>query len=89
MRTGPSPFGLRSAPKIFSAVVDALQWVMLDSGVSIVDHYLDDFVTMGTPGSLECRRNLERILAVCADLGVPLAMDKLEGPAQCLTFLGI
>ena len=86
---GSLPFGLRSAPKIFSAVADALQWVMLDSGVSIVDHYLDDFVTMGTPGSSECRRNLERILAVCADLGVPLAMDKLEGPAQCLTFLGI
>ena len=39
---GSLPFGLRSAPKIFSAVADALQWVMLDSGVSIVDHYLDD-----------------------------------------------
>ena len=86
---GSLPFGLRSAPKIFTAVADALQWIMLDNGVSMVDHYLDDFVTMGPPDSPECRRNLDRILAICADLGVPLATDKLEGPAQRLIFLGI
>ena len=32
---------------------------------------------------------LETVLRGCADLGVPLAMDKLEGPVPCLTFLGI
>ena len=83
------PFGLRSAPKIFTAVADALQWVMLDVGVSAVDHYLDDLVTIGRPSSPECQQNLDRILAVCAELGVPLATDKLEGPSHCLTFLGI
>ena len=41
------PFGLRSAPKIFMAVADALQWIFQESGVSWVAHYLDDFVTMG------------------------------------------
>ena len=73
---GALPFGLRSAPKIFTAVADALQWVLLDSGVTIVDHYLDDFITMGRPGSPECRQNLDRILAICADLGVPLVAEK-------------
>ena len=48
---GSLPFGLRSAPKIFTAVADALQWAMLANGVSIVEHYLDDFVTLGSPGS--------------------------------------
>ena len=86
---GALPFGLRSAPKIFMAVADALQWVMLQRGVSMVDHYLDDFITMGPPNSDLCRNNLEFILAVCRDLGVPLAIEKLEGPSQCLTFLGI
>ena len=86
---GTLPFGLHSAPKIFTAVADALQWVLLDSGVTIVDHYLDDFVTMGRPGSPECQQNLDRILAICADLRVPLAAEKLEGPSHCLTFLGI
>lgn len=33
--------------------------------------------------------NMERILAVCEDLGVPLAMEKLKGPSHSLSFLGI
>ena len=49
----------------------------------MVDHYLDDFFMMG-PDSF--RVDLDRILAVCS---VPPAMEKLEGPSQCMTFLGI
>ena len=86
---GMLPFGLRSAPKIFTAVADGLEWIMRQRGVTFVDHYLDDFITMGPPASGVCGENLERILAVCKELGVPLAMDKLEGPSYCLTFLGI
>lgn len=86
---GALPFGLHFAPKIFTAVADALQWILLNEGVSIVDHYLDDFVTLGPPGSVECGHNLDRIMAICRDLGVPLATEKLEGPSQCLTFLGL
>ena len=77
---GMLPFGLRSAPKIFTAVADALEWIIRQNGVTLVDHYLDDFITMGPPGSETCGQNLDRILAVCRELGVPLAMDKLEGP---------
>ena len=49
------PFGLRSAPIIFTAVADALQWIMIKHGVSSVAHYLDDYITLGAPGSLECK----------------------------------
>ena len=38
------PFGLRSAPKIFNAVADAIQWI---SGVESVIHYLDDYLIIG------------------------------------------
>ena len=55
------PFGLRSAPKIFTAVADALEWIFRARGVSIVLHYLDDFLTMGRATSDECKRNLELI----------------------------
>ena len=34
------PFGLRLAPKIFSAVADALQWIFREKGVSWVAHSL-------------------------------------------------
>ena len=74
---------------IFTAVADALEWIIRQNGVTLVDHYLDDFITMGPPGSETCGQNLDRILAVCRELGVPLALDKLEGPSHCLTFLGI
>ena len=41
------PFGLRSAPMIFSAVADTLLWIMLQKGVSWGIHYIDDFLTIG------------------------------------------
>ena len=41
------PFGLRSTPKIFSAVSDTLEWIALHEGVSILLHYLDDFFNDG------------------------------------------
>ncbi len=83
------PFGLRSAPKIFTAVADALEWCCYREGVTWVDHYLDDYVTMGPGGSLVCQANLNRIMRVCHELGVPLALDKLAGPTSCIEFLGI
>ena len=41
------PFGLRSAPKIFCSLADALEWVLLENGVTNSNNYLDDFLTMG------------------------------------------
>lgn len=53
------PFGLRSAPKIFSAFSDALAWVLHARGVAWQLHYLDDFLFMGPPGSASCARALQ------------------------------
>lgn len=86
---GMLPFGLRSAPKIFTAVADALEWILRSRGVRHVDHYLDDFVTFGPPNSDECGAAMATICRICAELGIPLATDKLVGPTHCLTFLGI
>ena len=38
------PIGLRSAPIMFSAVADALQWVLINNGIPRLLHYLDDFI---------------------------------------------
>ena len=83
------PFGLRSAPKIFNAIADGLQWVAEQRGVSDLDHFLDDFITTGNPGTGECAFNLKSLIDTCQILGLPLALHKLEGPCTCLTFLGI
>ena len=83
------PFGLRSAPKLFNALADALEWCLRRNGVHRVWHYLDDFVVVGRPESVECHHFLETMKEVCSRLGVPLAVEKVEGPSSCLTFLGI
>lgn len=83
------PFGLRSAPKIFSAVADALAWVLHSHGVRHQLHYLDDFLFLGAPASAECAGNLQSALHLCESLGVPVASHKTEGPSTSLTFLGI
>ena len=82
------PFGLHSAPKIFLAVADALQWVFQKRGVTWVAHYLDDYITMGPPHSDECQQNLEVMLSSCRRLGVPVAPGKCSGPSTVMVFLG-
>ena len=39
------PFGLRSSPKIFNCIANALQWIAKRWGISYLDYYLDDFIT--------------------------------------------
>ena len=43
------PFGLRSAPKIFNAVADALEWCNRHQGVQHIFHYLDNIIVIGAP----------------------------------------
>ena len=45
------PFGLRSAPKIFNAVADALNWCLQRAGICFLQHYLDDFIIVAPPNS--------------------------------------
>ena len=83
------PFGLRSVPKIFNAVADALHWYLGQRGITCLFHYLDDFIILAPPQSPCFQQDLSTLLEVCAELGVPIANHKTEGPASCLVFLGI
>ena len=83
------PFGLRSAPKIFNAIADALEWVLSKEGVTDLLHYLDDFLFLGSPASQECSNNLQTTKSSCSTLGLPLKHEKVEGPTTMLVFLGI
>lgn len=82
------PFGLRSSPKLFNILADLLAWILEHQGISVL-HYLDDFLTIGRPGSTECYRNLQIMIQVCQLLNVPLAIEKIDGPSTVLDFLGI
>ena len=43
------PFGLATAPAIFNALAEALEWILKPRGVHYVIHYLDDFLLLGHP----------------------------------------
>lgn len=77
------PFGLRSAPLIFSALANALECVVRQSGAQHVFHYVDGFILIGPPESSQCEHDL------LTSLGLPPAEEKTEGPATRLTVLGI
>lgn len=83
------PFGLRSAPKIFTAVADGLEWIIRQRGVQMLGHYLDDFILLGPPSDPACQRDLDVLISTCSELRVPLAGHKLQGPCTKLVFLGI
>jgi len=61
------PFVLRSAPIIFSAVADALQWIVQQQGVEHLFHYLDDFITIGPPQSSSCQHQLDLLIDTWAN----------------------
>ena len=82
------PFGLRSAPKIFSAVADAVQWILGNNGIRKGLHYLDDFILVAKSLQL-AERQKDILLSVFRKLNIPMEESKLEGPSPCLSFLGI
>ena len=84
------PFGVRSSPYIFTCIADLVEWVAKQNyDVTFLMHYLDDFHTLGPPGSSVCLHNLDRSIDCLSKLGIPLHPDKLEGPSTYLTILGI
>ena len=83
------PFGLRSAPKLFTAVADTLLWIMGQRGVEEALHYLDNFLVLGPGGSDRCGKALKTSLQLSQSLGLAVASHKTEGPSTEISFLGI
>ena len=80
---------LDSAPKIFTAQLMALQWILQLRGVIFVWYYIDVFIVCGPPTSPECHRSLQIMTSTCEELGMPLAKHNIAGPASYMTVLGI
>ena len=81
-------FGLRSALKIFSAVADAVQWILGNNGIRKRLHYLDDIILVAKSLNL-AERKKDILLYVFRKLNIPMEESKLERPSPCLSSLGI
>ena len=76
------PFGLLSAPFIFSSIADLLEWILKHNyGLNFLLHYLDDFPTMGPPNLPICQNNIDTCVCLFGEWGIPLHPEKLEGPS--------
>ena len=79
-------FGLRSAPLIFSAIGDVIEWTTRQKGVDLVFHYVDDFIVIGDANSSRCYQGLSTLLQTFADVGTLVEPDKCEDPLPALLF---
>ena len=84
------PFGLRSAPLLFTTLGDAIEWIAKSRGAAgLLRHYIYDFVTVGAAGTGECAHTMLKFKETSSMLGMPLDEKKEESPAEVLTFLGM
>ena len=85
------PFGLRSAPLAFNEVADALAFYMCTKGATYIDHYLDDYFTLGPPASPECQSNMDCMLSACHDTAFPVSSSpgKVVHATTCMELLGL
>jgi len=77
------PFGLSSAPKIFLALVDALQWILHHNGVTKGLHYLDNCILVAKDHQSVLSQK-RTVISTFERLGVPLEVSKLEGLSNIL-----
>lgn len=83
------PMGCSISCNLFEKFSTFLQWVVeIRSGLHSMDHYLDDFIFMGSANSNDCHTLMSTFSEICRELGVPLAEEKTLGPTTCLPFLG-
>ena len=77
--------GCSTSCALFEKIAIFLQWALQKkSGLSTVDHYLDEFIFLGRTGTDECSLLMKEFDNLCASLGVPLAVEKAEGPVTKL-----
>lgn len=84
------PMGCSISPKTFNEFSSFLHWLVEKiSGMSSLDHYLDDFIFAGEEHTKSCQKLMDCFLEICRTLSVPIAPEKLIGPVKVLTFLGL
>ena len=82
-------FGLASATAIFEWYSSAAEHIAKRQfSIEHLVHYVDDFFTMHKHEE-GCKLQLDRIVALFTELGLPVAPGKLEGPCTSMIFLGI
>ena len=82
-------FGITSATAIFEWYSSAAEYIAQHTcALKHLVHYVDDFMLLNH-GLSAAKLALESVLKLFAELGIPISMNKLEGPSTSMIFLGI
>ena len=74
------PFGLRSAPFIFTSVADMVERTLTHNhGVDFSRHYLNDFLTLGPPVSDVCLTNCPPVCSFVPTWAYPYTPTNWKG----------
>ena len=61
----------------------------MSCSVGGLEHYLDDYLFGGKKDTRHCSCLMNSFFGRCSDFGVPIAVEKTEGPCTVLVFLGL
>lgn len=80
--------GASSSCKIFERVTTGIEWIAKNKlAIPTICHILDDFFLVEQDYD-KCKKSLNRFLAVCKDMGVPISEEKTFLPSQVMSFVG-
>ena len=82
------PFGARRSPEIFHELGQSVRRIMASKGYTDIIVYLDDFLIVAHSKE-ECQKTLQVLMETVRRLGFGINYNKVAGPNQRLTFLGI
>lgn len=84
------PQGLALSCAYFTAFSNFLHHaVEQESGLSDIDHFLDDYFFAGSCDTNNCQKLMQCFSSICTKLNIPIATEKTEGPCTCLVYLGL
>lgn len=84
------PQGCALSCALFTKFSNFLHWVVeMKTGISTLDHYLDDYIFGGSANTNNCSILLDTFFEVSKELGVPIADNKTVRPTTILVFLGL
>ena len=81
-------FGASTSCAIFEKVGDLLQWIAQKSAKHPISRYLDDFFTAHILQQV-CDMIMQTIHDICAEVGVPMSLNKRVFTTQVIEFLGL
>ncbi|XP_052062798.1 uncharacterized protein LOC127702580 isoform X1 [Mytilus californianus] len=80
--------GCSSSCQIFENFSTAIEWIAKNKVlIPNIVHILDDFMIVDKTED-GCKKKLERFLAICKDMGIPISKEKTFQPSKVMSFVG-